>query len=493
MVALLSLGLTANSSQWLPSATPAHAQSSSSTSPTTLFVTTPTGSNNITDPSNSLKTVTFYINASILPPINAFKIFLSYNNTMLSVESVSYKGNVLGPNAQLQRLCIDNIAQIQLGSIACQPPDADGVISVALYLLGNATSPSPSTNGLLFQVTFNVIGTGLGQMHILPNTSDESQLTAGGLGGSGGYVPFTTQDGYYTNMACGPLPCRPPVTSFTWTPLEPSLGSPAVFNATATERNIGGKITSYGWDWGDGSQPNSPSNQTSTSHSFELNPLGGLGGPCLTSGACAVTLSVHDTYSVSWKTTLVVPILHLNIKIAVSELKIDQVVGVVPGTVVHISANVVNFSTIREKANLTIAVDQTILAQKNFTLSAGSSSSGKSGYLNATWSTASLVPRAYAVTAYVCQLQHCGIGDRLSGIQSVDTVKGSILYGENVTTHTPTDSAQTTYVILVVPEALGSFSLSLLQTTGLGVLIIVAAALGLARFLKKPSYEKEPL
>ncbi len=482
----------ANSSQWLPSATPAHAQSSSSTSPTTLFVTTAAGSNNITDPTNSLKTVTFYINASILPPSNAFKIFLSYNNTMLSVASVSYKGNVLGPNAQLQRLCIDNHAEP--GSINCQPPDADGVISVALYLLGNATSASPSTNGLLFQVTFNVIGTlGLGQIHILPNTSDESQLTAGGLGGSGGYVPFTTQDGYYSNMACGPLPCRPPVTSFTWTPQEPSLGSPAVFNATATERNIGGKITSYGWDWGDGSQPNSPSNRTTTSHTFELNPLGGSGGPCLTSGACAVTLSVHDTYSVSWKTTLVVPILHLNIKIAVSTLTIDRIVGVVPGTVVHISANIVNFSTIREKANLTIAVDQTILAQQNFTLSAQGSSSGKSGYLNATWSTANLVPRAYAVTAYVCQIQHCGIGNMLSGIQSVDPVKGSILYGENVTKSTPTDSAQTSYVILVVPEALGSFSLSLLQTTGLGILIIVAAALGLARFLKKPSYEKEPL
>jgi len=196
---------------------------------------------------------------------------------------------------------------------------------------------------------------------------------------------------------------------------------------------------------------------------------------------------------VSWKTTLVVRIFNLKIKIVVSTLTIDQIVGVVPGTVVHISANIVNFSTIREKANLTIAVDQTILAQQNFTLSAQGSSSGKSGYLNATWPTANLVPRAYAVTAYVCQIQHCGIGNMLSGIRSVDPVKGSILYGENITKSTPTDSAQTSYVILVVPEALGSFSLSLLQTTGLGILIIVAAALGLARFLKKPSYEKEPL
>jgi hypothetical protein len=36
---------------------------------------------------------------------------------------------------------------------------------------------------------------------------------------------------------------------------------------------------------------------------------------------------------------------------------------------------------------------------------------------------------------------------------------------------------------------LGAFSLGLLQTAGLGILIVIAAALGLSRFLRKPSYE----
>ncbi len=490
LLALLSLGLLANSSHWLPSATTAHAQSSSGPPNTTVFVTTASGSNNITDPSNIQKTITFDINVSLSPPINAFKIFLSYNNTVLTDASVTYKGNVLGPNAQLQRLCIDNLKQP--GSIDCQPPDAGGVISIALILLGNATSPSPLTSGLLFQVTFNVVAMGLAQIHLLPNTPDESQLAAGGLGGSGGYVPFSTQDGYYTNMACGPVACRPPVVSFTWSPVEPSLGSPANFNATATERNPGAKITSYVWDWGDGNPPSNPSNQSITSHAFVVNTFG-LGGPCVTNGACAVTLSVHDTDLVTWKLSLVVHILHLAIKIGVSEFTIDQRFGVVPGAILHLSANIVNFSTIAEKANLTITVDQTVLARQNFTLTAQGSASGKSGHLNATWPTAGLVPRAYTITAYVCLLPHCGIGDRLSGIESVDTVKGSILFGENVTRSTGTDSAQTSYVVLIVSEGIGSFSLSLLQTTGLGILIIVAAALGLARFLKKPSYEKEPL
>src|SRR5260370_21035475 len=184
------LSLTFNTSHLLPFPSPVHALSS----PTTLFVATPNGPNNITDLPNSQKQVIFNIDVSLSPSINAYLVFLSYNTTIFSVAKVDYSNSVLGSGAQLQRFCIDNLAQS--GSIACQPPDATGVVSVAQYSLGNQSSPS-TTNGLLFSVTLNIIGTGLGQIHILPG---DSQLTAAGL--VRGYVPFKAQDGYYTNLAC---------------------------------------------------------------------------------------------------------------------------------------------------------------------------------------------------------------------------------------------------------------------------------------------------
>jgi len=39
----------------------------------------------------------------------------------------------------------------------------------------------------------------------------------------------------------------------------------------------------------------------------------------------------------------------------------------------------------------------------------------------------------------------------------------------------------------------GSFSLGLLQTTGLAIVILAAIAAGIARFARKPSYMEEPL
>jgi hypothetical protein len=479
LVVLFFLSLTMNSTHLLPFTIPVNAL----TSPTTLFVAAPSGSNNITDLGNTQKQVTFNIDVSLSPSINAFLVFLSYNTTIFSVASVDPSNNVLGSGAQLQRLCIDNLKQPS--SIDCQPPDAQGVVSVALYLLGNESSPA-TTNGLLFSVKLNVVGTGLGQLHILPG---DSRLTA--AGSVQGYVPFKSQDGYYTNLACpqnSSVPCKPPMVTITVSPPAPSLGSAAAFNATVIDTNVNAVVQSYVWDWGDGTTASTPSNLSVAKHSFKLNPFGSS-GPCITNGACPVTVTVLDSDGVSWKTALVVTIVNLAIKLSVSELTIDHQFNSVPGTQIHISAKIQNHSTIAEKANLTMFLDGEAINSHPFTLNASGSHFGTGGQLSFDWNTSGLAPRAYAVTVSVCR-QHCLTSDplnSLSGVVSAQTVGGRLVYGENDTS----ESSQTSYVVLIVPQVLGALSLGLLQTAGLGILIIVAAALGLSRFLKKPSYKTE--
>lgn len=470
----------ASSYHWLPSTLPVHAVST----PTTIFVTTPNGSNNITDLSNTQRQVTFSINVSLSPSINAFQVFLNYNTTIFSAPSLDYSGSIFGSSSQVLLYCIDNHPQ---QGATCQPQDGTGVISLALYMLGNQSTPA-TTSGLLFHVTLNVIGTGLGQIHILPA---DSKLTA--AGSTRAYVPFKPQDGYYTNLACpknSSVACKSPMVTIRVSPASPSLGSTATFNATVIDSNANAVVRSYVWDWGDGTPVTLASNSSSRAHAFVLNTFG-LGSPCITSGACPVTVTVLDSDGVSWKTTLVVQIVHLFIKLSVSELTIDHQFNSVPGTQIHISVKIQNHSTIGERANLTIYLDNRALISHPFSLNASGSQFGTGGQLSVYWNTSGYAPRAYAVSASLCR-QHCSTIDPqsgLSGIVSAQTVQGSLLYGENVTS----ESTQTSYVILIIPQVLGALSLGLLQTAGLGILVVVAVALGLARFLKKPSYESEPL
>lgn len=249
-------------------------------------------------------TVTFSVNVSNSPSFSAFQVILDYDTSVYSVASVDYAGNVLGPNTQLQRLCIDDIAQP--GSIACQPPDATGVISISLYLLGNQSTPTP-TNGLLFRVTFNIIGTGLGQVHIY------STLLAGLSPSGPGFFPASTQDGYFTNVDCpkgSGLACQPPTVSIQFSLPAPFLGSVTTFNATTIDHNANGQIVSYLWDWGDGTPSQVQTDLAQPiQHTFTINALGGVGSPCVAAGACQVTLTVRDSESVIWKTTFTVPII----------------------------------------------------------------------------------------------------------------------------------------------------------------------------------------
>jgi hypothetical protein len=455
LVTLLLLSVPSNYSHWIPSLVPAQAQS-----PSTFVFVNPVG---IQDLQHNLPRVTFAINVSGAPSINNFQLILSYNTTVLGAPKINTTGSVLGPDAQLQNLCVDNI--VLKGR--CFAGDGTGVISILLALLGSSTQAP--TNGFLFHVTFNVIGTGLGQLHIFSaHLTTVTQAAASD-------VPLSTEDGYYTNLDCpkqSGTPCKPPIVAVKVTPPQPSRGSIAAFNATVTYQNANAATVSYKWDWGDGTTSTDQYSNFAqpTIHTFSINSLFGLGG-CVADGVCPVTLLVFNNQGIFWETTILVHILYLNIALVVGEIKLDHQYNVVPGTLIHINAHIVNKSTIDENATLAITLEgaNPPLNVTSFNLPA----SGGTGSLRAIWSTSGLLPRAYEIRVII------------SNPVSAD----GLIKGENDTSKNVASS----YIILISPIVTGALSLSLVQTTGLGILVLVAAGFFLARFLKKPSYESEQL
>jgi hypothetical protein len=334
------------------------------------------------------------------------------------------------------------------------------------------------SKGLLFHVTFNIIATGFGQVHV-----DSGQLV--GHGQKGAYdVPTVTEDGFYDNAACpsgSTTPCKFPLVTVRFSPLAPSAGTAVTFNVTAVVRNANAVAVSYTWDWGDGSPTQVQTNLTRPmAHLFAVPAFGGLGG-CVSNGNCSITVSVADSANVVWETTIIVPLKHLFVQLTVGEVDIDHQFNANPGTLIHIIAHIVNTSTIAEKASLNITVDGAgpPLNAGNFTLQPA----GGTGSLNATWDTTGKVPRVYGIFVT--------IGNVISA-QKIATAahpEGIFITFQNDTTNTQ----RVSYVLLILPMVTGSFSLNLLQSVGLGTVVLLAAGAGLVRFLRKPSYESEPL
>jgi hypothetical protein len=493
LLILISLGLAINHSSPLRHLLQTAAQSPP-TAFTSIHVTAADGTNHTDDVGRRLQTVTFRVNATNSPPVNTFSVLLDYNTTILSVKSVTYSDSVLGPDAVPVVFCIDGNKQpASRADCSPYPTDAPGVIHLAMNILGNKTVPVTSKG--LFYVTFNIIGTGLAQLHIAnAQLIGLNQTSLGPVQVPIPLLPFG--DGYYTNLDCpvgSAFACRPPIISIAYSPKQPSQGTAVSFNVTAIEKNGGGSIVLYSWDWGD----DSPSqNQSSTSqpdltqpiqHRFVTAPFGGIGA-CVASGNCTVTLSVFDSEGIVWKTTVIVSIFRLYIALSVGEISLDPRTPVqTPGTQIHLNATIVNSSTIAETASLNITLEgKTLLktptgasAKAFFTLQG----SGGTGNLAAVWDTSGAVPRVYGLVVTI---------GNVSSAQKQITVEhpeGQYLTSQNDTSN----NVRTVYLLLVTPQVAGTLSLSILQTTGVGIIILAAAVLALMRFRKKPSYESEPL
>lgn len=470
---------------WIPLAQPAHAAS-----PTSVSIYTPNGTSNYTDIGTHHTSITFSVNISSAPSIGGFFVYIVYNATLnksvLLSPTIDYTGNVLGTSTTVVNKCINN--QGTCNGLDSATPGGLGfaVLSLGLAVLGNYSTPNP-TNGLLFHITFQTNSSvlGIGQLNLF-----EAQYTPAGTSTS---IDAATYDGYYTNLTCpttSPTPCRPPNVSIQVTPKVPSQGGIATFNVTAVDKNVGGKITFGHWDWGDASPQQDQNNLTLLmSHTFSKDTFGAVN--CVIQGKCIVQLIVHDNEGVVWATTDIVILQKLLVDVTVESIALT--VGgtaiadsIFPGALVHISASIRNRGTLPETANMTMLSEQGYLNSSRFRLGFQSQINSTST-LTAIWNTTNLTPRVYAIQVTISDLMTLGCSS--GGL----CLKGNVNQTYLAKNEPYSTLSETVYVLIKAPEILGAFSLSLLQTTGLGLLVLVGLGFGISRFTKKPSYETEPL
>jgi PKD repeat protein len=399
-------------------------------------------------------TISIEVNITNAPPLNQFAAILTYNNTYLkaaSPASLDYAGNILGSQLFFTRECLDGKHGADVGDGGCQGDDGPGVTSFAVSLLGNQTSTL--SNGFLFKLTLQVAQTGFSPLHI-----SNIVLATIKNGQSGVRVPAVTSDGYFTNIDCprGSLTlCKPPIADFTISPQVLTQGVAATFNGTtSTTPNPGAKIVRYDWFWGD-----------PVGRGEDLNVAGVSKHAYSHSGNYTVTLAVTDTYSASAYRSFVVQVINVVVQALVNDITVNPLYGVLPGAVVNITAQIQNAGTVPINGTFRILLEGN-------SLGAGSTKQFQNlqrlthSSLSFAWDTKPYTPRVYRI----------------------DVVISPIANESN-----PNLNRASAYIQLIVSFGSGNLSLNLLQTTGLGILVVAAIGAALVRFRKKPSYLTEPL
>ena len=213
--------------------------------------------------------------------VSGFDIKLNYSNPqsglLIKADNLFYSGNIFG-DAQSNFVSTECVAQSSAPSIGCQTSDPTDVEVGWVHFSALANSGNPVAGpltALLFSVEFQVYGTGSSLIHI--NTANVGN-TGSGPYGVPQFIPITTQDAIFSNSGI--------VAFFNYVSTDtPSVVSQHVniFNATGTfnadNRSI--VITSYAWNFGDGSTTKNVTTPT-ISHTFN------------TTGSFYVTLKVVD-------------------------------------------------------------------------------------------------------------------------------------------------------------------------------------------------------
>jgi len=439
---------TIHQNSFLPIPSVVRAQSTSSTAVASIV---PQNISDFSKVAGSI--VTYNVTVAAAPSISSFAVWIQFDPQVLNASNnaISSAGNVLGSDAQVRSECING--EVVLGQ-ACQayPLSDFGVVSLELFTLGGKTTSVP-TSGLLFQLTLRVVkAESFSRVHFL------QVVLANGITNEN--YPSTNVDGFFTNKHCGSVFCKPPLVDFTFSPTQPSLGSTVMFNATASKAtNAGAKIAKYIWFW-----------EEICNNVFSTQDVP---DPIIPHTFCNahtyyVTLTVTDTLGISWAITKGIQVVYIFVDVTYGGIDLDHQYNVYPGTVVHITAGILNKSTVPVNANLSITLDTGVaLGNKSFTLSGGGTAGSITGKLGPVpWDTTNFSPRVYRID-----------------------VKVSSNVPQNVTN----DKSTSTYIQLIVVPPGGTLSLSLIQTTGLGLNILIGLAAGLARFRKKPNWEREPL
>jgi len=439
---------TVHQNSLLPIPSSVKAQSTSSTAVVSIIP------ENISDFSKIAGSIVIYnVTLAASPSISSFAVWIQFDPQTLqaSNNAIGSSGNVLGSDAQVRSECING--EVVQGA-NCQPyPLSDnGVVSLELFTFGNKTTTVP-TSGLLFQLTLTVVkAEGFSRIHIL------QVVLANGIKNES--YPSTDVDGFFTNKHCGSTFCKPPLVDFTFSPVQPSLGSTVTFNASASKTpNVGAQISKYTWFWEEICHTVASIQDTSDPmipHTF------------CNAQIYHVTLTVTDTLGISWAITKSIQVIYVFVDVTYGGIDLDHQFNVYPGTVVQIKAGIRNNSTLPLNATLTMTLDTgKTLGNGTFNLAERGGKGATTGTLGPVpWDTTDYAPRVYRI---------------------------EIKVGSNVPQNVTTDKTASTFIQLVVRPPGGTFSLSLFQSTGLGLIVLIGLLAGLARFRKKPSWEREPL
>lgn len=381
--------------------------------------------------------VTFGVNMSLVGNMTSFYVTLQYDNTVLNALSIDYSGGIFGQlNPAPIYDCVNS--QPAPGTLCPQAP-YNGPDEVSLQLL-LFTQTVYNQSGLLFNVNFQVKGTGLANIHIV-----QALIASGPI-----LIPpssVVTVDGYFSNKLCPPgstVFCRPLKVNFNYTALpSPVVGRIIRFNATVVNPN-NDPITLYQWIWGESCTNCIALDNTTrpfATHTFQ-NP-----------GTFSVTLIVYDNYGVTGLRTIKITVGRVWVDPGIGSLTANPANQVVPGTSVNVTVQVQNLGTANQTAQVTLLLDlgkrgnQTLLVQTCPSMRPNSSCSS-SKILD----TSGFTPRVYRVIA------------------NVQLPFSNSTFHDNDTSN----DSQWAFVQIVQPLP-ANLSLSLLQGSGLGIGILVVA------------------
>jgi len=252
------------------------------------------------------------IQVANIDPFNAWDISVMSDPTLFSPQSLSITGNLLAIN--FSTTVFELINCINGAGTGCIATDGAGIAHSAVTGFG----PPPQTttsSGILFTITYRVIGAGSSPIHIF------SDVIANGA--TGAAVPHFTIDGVYN-------PDLPPVASFTVTGNNTVTGSTVSFNGGASA-DPDGTIASYAWTFGDGGTATG----VTTTHVYTVAGMSPVTFP--------VTLTVTDNSGSTGTASAKVVVLPAPV---IFDLAVTNVVpsptSVLAGTPVTISVTVSN-------------------------------------------------------------------------------------------------------------------------------------------------------
>jgi hypothetical protein len=198
-------------------------------------------------------------------------------------------------------------------------------------------------------------------------------------------------------------------------------------------------------------------------------------------GEHEVTLSAQDNFGARAYYTVSIDVFRVWIDLGFSALSIDHIVGLSPGTIVHIVASVINLGVNPENSTLRLSVNN-----KNMT-TAPITDLGpeRQSSLSFDWNTGNYTPRVYRIEADIDPVRSITTGQFLEN--DTTTLHGRIVDLNNV---------RVAFVQLIEPLPSGFgvlLGLNLPETLGLGIVLIafVVFAVGLVR--KSRAREPEPL